>query len=138
MIVLYLKKFSYKNAKIIMPLQILIKPIWSNFFHYPNALRIFLNIYEIMYCITSDARHKVVHPKYYKYWKRADNRHCTVGDTVMKNAGQRSLPGLGSKNFSNIAFLPKKKSTLWDLLVGEINKSLFWVFFKNYFLIFFL
>ena len=47
----------------------------------------------------------------------------TVG--VSELAPHRSLPRVGSFDSSNIAFSPKKKSILWDLLVGEINKSLF-------------
>ena len=35
----------------------------------------------------------------------------TVGYTVMKNAGQRSLPRLGSLDSVNVTFSPKKNPT---------------------------
>ena len=53
---------------------------------------------------------------------------------VKEWASQRTLIRLGSFHSSSIAFSPKK-SILWDLLVGEINKSLFWVFSKKKILI---
>ena len=58
---------------------------------------------------------------------------ATVGDTGIKIPGHRSLSRLGS----NIRFFYQKKSILWDLLAGEINKSLFWVFVKIFFFFFF-